>query len=305
MTKLFTDYPEATVIDAGDYLLIHDGNGVKKISKAVFSEDAKAGIEIGSVYYEGVDLTVKFADEIANYTDEWAWIQARLDAHNVSGLRVADYIPIKVGTETHKARIAGINTYLNTGDSGNEVKWHIDWITEDCYGGATVQWNTSNNNNGNSTKGSPFLASNLNTWLNTTLYALLESKLTAVIKTKRMLFPTRYQSGQTLTDDNSWGWDSTGYLWVPFEFEIFDQIVWSTKGFGNGQAVQYPIFKNSYRFRIKKQGPNGSRASWWAASAHSGTATNAVSVHNHGHSNNYIASYSFYAPVCFRTMAAA
>jgi len=305
MTKQFVDYPEASVIDAGDYLLIHDGNGVKKISKAIFSEDGVSALLMASETYEGRDLTEVFADEIANYSDEWAWIQARLNAHNVAGLRVKDYIPIKVGTETHKARIAGINTYLNTGDDGNVVAYHIDWITDDCYGGSTVQWNTANTNQGTADEQSPFLASNLNTWLNSTLYNLLESKLKAVIKTKRMLMPTRYQSGASLTDDNSWAWKSSGNLWVPFECEIFDSIVWSTKGFGNGQAVQYPIFRNSYRFRMKNSGPNGSRANWWTASAYSGNSTNAVYVGSNGYSTYHNASNSFYAPVCFRTMAAA
>ena len=304
MTKQFTDYTEATVIDAGDFLLIHDGNGVKKITKAVFNEDAISALLMASGTYEGRDLTEVFADEIANYTDEWAWIQARLDAHNVSGLRVHDYIPIKVGTENHLAEIIGINTYYNTGDNGNEVKYHIDWATKDCYG-TTVQWNTSNNNNGTDAEHSPFLASNLNTWLNGTIYPLLDAKLKAVIKTKRVLAPTRFQSGASLTDDNSWEWKSTGNLWVPYEHEIFDQPVWCTKGYGNGQAVQYPAFRNSYRSRMKGQGPGGARAYWWTASANSGYATGAVNVSGHGYSDGYYASGSRCAPICFRTMAAA
>ena len=260
-------------------------------------------MQVAAGTYEGVDLTVKFADEIANYTDEWAWVQARLDAHDVSGMLPGDYIPIVVGTETHQAQIAGINPYFDTCDSGYEVKYHIDWITRDCYGGATVKWNNSDNNNGSAAEASPFLASNLNSWLNTTLYGLLEAKLKAVIKEKRILAPTRYQSGQSLTDDNSWAWKTTGKLWVPYETEIFDNVQWSTKGFGESQNVQYEIFRNSYRARRKRQGPGGARADWWTASAGSGNATTAVTVHNYGASNNYGASSSPYAPVCFRTMA--
>lgn len=305
MQKQFTDFTEATVIDAGDFLLIHDGNGVKKITKALFSEDAAASLAILSGTYEGRDLTEVFADEIEDYTDEWAWIQARLDAHNVNGLRVEDYIPIKVGTESHKARIAGINTYLNTGDNGYEVKYHIDWITDDCYGGATVQWNTSNNNNGNSTYASPFLASNLNSWLNTTLLPLLESKVRNVIKAKRLLMPSRYQSGSTLTDDNSWAFASTGSLWVPFEAEVMDDCVWSTATYGKGNFAQYPIFRNSWKYRQKKQGPNGSRAVWWLASAYSGSTTSALAINSNGESDDANASDAFYVPVCFRTMATA
>ncbi len=263
---------------------------------------------INHTIYVGRDLTVFFADEIANYSDEWAWIQARLNNHNVSDLRVGDYIPITIAAsgsvpaETHKAEIAGINTYRKTGDT--EIGYHIDWITRDCYS-QTVQWNTSNANNGNSTKKSPFLASNLKSWLDNTLYPLLPAKLRNVIKAKRILAPYRFTSGSTLTDDNSWGWEDFDKLWVPLEAEIFDQTVWSTRGYGNGQAVQYPIFANSYAHRIKGNGPEGSRCVWWTASAYGGGSAGAVAVTGYGNSNNIGASGANRVPVCFRTKEAA
>lgn len=253
--------------------------------------------------YEGVDLTVKFANEISNYSDEWKWIQARLNAHNVRDLHVGDYIPIKVGAENHLAEIAGINTYRRTGDSGHEVGYHIDWITRDCYS-QTVQFNTTNINNGTADKKNPFLASNLKSWLDSTLYPLLDAKLKNVIKAKRILAPSRYKSGATLTDDNSWAWQDFDKLWVPLETEIFDCLVWSTKGFGNGQAVQYPIFANSYEHRMKGVGPGGARARWWTASATSGNSATVVHVNGNGHSNHDGASGAFCVPVCFRTMEA-
>ena len=298
---------------AGAYALADDlADQVAKeaaFETAQAAETEAAWDGINRIMLPGRDLTVVFADEIADYSDEWAWIQARLDAHDVSGLRVGDYIPINIAAnggiaaETHKAEIAGINTYRRTGDSGHEVGYHIDWITRDCYSG-TVQFNTSNNNNGNASNSSPFLASNLKSWLDGTLYGLLDAKLKAVIKAKRILAPYRYQIGATLTDDNSWGWQDFDKLWVPLEGEIFDSLVWSTKGFGNGQAVQYPIFANSYEHRMKGAGPGGARASWWTASAYSGDSAPVVFVYTGGHSTSYNASYAFCVPVCFRTMEA-
>ena len=298
---------------AGAYALADDlADQVAKeaaFEAAQAAETEAAWDGINRIMLPGRDLTVVFADEIADYSDEWAWIQARLDAHDVSGLRVGDYIPINIAAnggiaaETHKAEIAGINTYRRTGDSGHEVGYHIDWITRDCYSG-TVQFNTSNNNNGNASNSSPFLASNLKSWLDGTLYGLLDAKLKAVIKAKRILAPYRYQSGATLTDDNSWGWQDFDKLWVPLEGEIFDSLVWSTKGFGNGQAVQYPIFANSYEHRMKGAGPGGARAYWWTASAYSGYSTYVVLVSYNGSSSHYTASYAFCVPVCFRTMEA-
>ena len=298
---------------AGAYALADDlADQVAKeaaFETAQAAETEAAWDGINRIMLPGRDLTAVFADEIANYSDEWAWIQARLNAHNVSGLRVGDYIPINIAAnggiaaETHKAEIAGINTYRRTGDSGHEVGYHIDWITRDCYSG-TVKFNTTNINNGNASNSNPFLASNLKSWLDGTLYPLLDAKLKAAIKAKRILAPYRYQGGATLTDDNSWGWEDFDKLWVPLEGEIFDSLVWSTKGFGNGQAVQYPIFANSYEHRMKGAGPGGARAHWWTASAHSGTSTSVVAVTNNGTSNSSYASNAFCVPVCFRTMEA-
>lgn len=301
--KVINNLTTASYSD-GESLSAYMGKLLKDYLDALDSSMAQAWKNL-NCFYEGRDLTVVFASEIANYTDEWAWIQARLNNHNVSDLRVGDYIPITIAAsgsvpaETHKAEIAGIKTYYKTGD--NQVGYHIDWITRDCYS-QVVKWNTTNVNNGNSTKQNPFLASNLKSWLDSTLYPLLPAKVKNVIKGKRVLVPYRYTNGSTLTDDNSWGWETFDKLWVPFESEIFDQTVWCTRGYGNGQAVQYPIYANSYAHRIKGAGPNGGRCYWWSASASGGNSTNVVLVGNHGYSHSHGASHELRVPVCFRTM---
>ena len=296
-TRLFTDYTEVNAAKKTDYLLIHDGAGVKKISKEHFLTEDAIALALADGTYKGVDLTIKFADEIANFTDAWAWIQNRLDTDNIADLHIHDYIPFTCMGENHQAQIAGKDTYYNTGDT--LVGHHIDFISRDCLS-TTVQFNTTNNNNGNATKQSPFLASNLKAWLDGTVYPTLDASLKAVIKAKRILAPWRYQSGTTLNDDNYWGWENFDKLWVPLETEIFECLVWSTKGFGNGQAVQYPIFANSYNARMKGAGPGGSRTYWWTASATSGNSTTCVHVTGYGNSTNYSASDALRVPVCFR-----
>lgn len=95
--------------------------------------------------YSGVDLTVKFADEIANYTDEWAWVHARTQAGNYAGININDYIPVVANGNTYKARVMGINTYNGYGDT--EVGKHIDWIFEELW--PTLKpINPANYNNG-------------------------------------------------------------------------------------------------------------------------------------------------------------
>lgn len=43
--------------------------------------------------YPGMDLSLKFAEEIKGYTSVWKWIQARIKAGNIYGIHVGDYIP--------------------------------------------------------------------------------------------------------------------------------------------------------------------------------------------------------------------
>ena len=100
---------------------------------------------IPGAVYEGVDLTVKFADEIANHTDEWAWIKSRIQAGNYAGINVGDYIPVTADNTIFKARIMGIDSYTGSGDV--EIGHHIDWIFEELWKYRN-QINKANYNNG-------------------------------------------------------------------------------------------------------------------------------------------------------------
>ena len=295
--KFFTDYSEKKTAQASDLFLIHDGNGVKKISKGNFLSDYAENDYLNA----GRNLTIVFASEIANYSDPWAWIQARLNANNVNDLRAGDYIPITLTNgQTHDMQIMGICTY--TGIFSGAVKTHIDWISRDCYS-ETQKWNATNINNGDANEAQPFMASALYSWLQNTLLPLLPSAVRSVIASKRLYMPTRYQSGQTLTDDNSWADKSFPGLWLPFEGEVFEHCSWSTVGYGTAAMRQYELFKNSWKAMMKRQGTGGSYCGWWLASAYSGNSTYACGVGAAGVSTNTNASNALGVPVCFRTMA--
>lgn len=301
-TKKFTDYDAVANAPDDALLLIRTNAGVKKITVANFRKEFQAALDTVDHTYEGRDLTQVFAEEIANYTDAWAWFQARLDAHDMTGIHVKDYIPFQISGETHKAQIAGINTFRSTGTT--KIGYHVDFISEDCYG-TTHRYNAANNNNGNANTGSPFKASELYAWLNSAVYNALPAALKAVIKEKYMYYPLRYASGSSLTDDNSWEFGSYGKLWLPLEGEIFDTPMWSTKnGYGNPYATQYPIFANDASARIKGAGPGGDRARWWTASACSGGATTFATVYAYGHGGNGLATTELSVPLCFRLIAA-
>ena len=274
------------------------GGVLRQIEDSQARDDVSLLLQQTNGLYKGRDLTTVFADEIAGYTDAWAWIHARITAGNYSGIYVGDYIPITVKNETVQMQVAGIDVYTNTTDQG--LGHHIDFISRDCFS-ETVQWNTTNNNNGNATDGSPYMVSNLHTWL-ATLSSHLPQAVKNHIVTKRSLMEIRYSASGALTDSTSWEWKDMGLLWVPHEYEVFGSVVWATKGYGQGQAMQYPIFANSWLNRIKGAGHGGSRCGWWLASVRSGSSTFACGVYN-GDANIWCASNAHRVPVCFRIKA--
>lgn len=278
------------------------------------------GIDMDQTY-EGQDLTVKFADEIKGYSDEWAWAKARKNAGNYAGMHVGDYIPITCSNGyVLKAQIAGINTYTGYGDQmvGN----HIDFICKELWDDLHVM-NKVNFNNGNANSPSPFLASDLNYWLNSmsgnvpnstsdaavttevdyttdgVLY-YLPDKLKNQIVPKRIRLPIRYTAGQVLTNDNSWTWQSTDKLWIPSEVEVYGAPCWGNNGYGTSGFVQYPIFIGNMN-RVKRRCSNKVRSSWWLLSAYSGNSTNFAGVVSFGScSYNSATNTQITAPVCFR-----
>lgn len=287
--------------------------------------------------YKGVDLSVKFAKEIANYTDHWAWIKARIQAGNYDGIHVGDYLPftLSAGTagttaiakQNFNAEIAGIDTYYGHGDTA--IGHHIDFVTKTVIDSEVV-WNPTDNNNGTSTVNQPWLASYLYAWLNGVnnystsaynnvahglnaankgIYQLLPQALKNVIIQKRMIIPSRYSASGLLTYSTTWAWGDMGYLWVPTENEVYGCQVASSSHYNGGTyifesmgAVQYPLFAchGGYNGRVKCMS-NGSRSPWWLCVARGGGTTNACAVSSYGLAyGNRCTAAGIRVPVCFR-----
>ena len=247
--------------------------------------------------YTERDLTTVFASEISGYSDVWAWIKARITAANWDGLMIGDYIPFTMNGQTVKAQIAGIDTYYGVMDQ--PVGHHIDFISRDCFN-STMTWNTTNTNQGTASENSPWLASNAYSVLNTTWYNYLPAALKSVIVEKRFLIETRYSSSGPLTASNSWKWANIGKLWLPSVYEIFGSNVWGTQGYSEGNAVQYPIFANSWQYRRKGAGNGGGRCDWWTLTPF-GVSSAAVCQVNIAGYVYYCgaADYELREPVCF------
>lgn len=95
-------------------------------------EDLEISLLENDRLYEGTNLTEKFKDEIANYSDIWQWIKARIKAGSFAGIHVNDFIRWQTtDNKWIESRIAGINTYRRYGD--REVPNHIDFISKDLW----------------------------------------------------------------------------------------------------------------------------------------------------------------------------
>ena len=257
--------------------------------------------DIGNIYEiktEGPQLYE--GRELSEYT--WAQLKTKCQNADFGDLRVGDYKTITLtGGEVVKMQIAGIDTYYKTTDQ--QLGHHIDWISVDCLKDY-VQWNTTNNNNGNSTSEYPYMVSNVKKYLVDTIYPKLPADVKAVIKNKRSFLEKRYSASGTLTDSVNWGWEDMGPIWLPHEYEVFGSTVRGTKGWSQGQAVQYPLFANSYTHRIKGKGNGGGRCAWWFATVSSGDSTHCCHVSAIGNADFNGASNTLIGvPVCFRIFA--
>lgn len=278
------------------------------------------GIDMDQTYV-GQDLTVKFADEIKGYTDAWAWAKARRNAGNYAGMHVNDYIPITCSNGyVLKAQIAGINTYTGYGDP--QVGNHIDFICIELWNDLHAM-NKVDYNNGNANSPSPFLASDLNYWLNSMSGNVPNSTSDATVTTevdyttdgvlyylpdelknqivpKRILLPSRYTAGSVLKSDNTWAWQSTDKLWIPSEVEVYGAPCWGDSGYSTSGFVQYPIFIGNTN-RTKKRCSNKDRYGWWLLSASADKSTYFACVGRGGNASRFSAATTTVAvPVCFR-----
>jgi hypothetical protein len=68
-----------------------------------------------------------------------------------------------------------------------------------------------------------------------------------------------------------WAW-ITCSLWLSSENEVFGANGWGEAGYGDGQKLHIPLYRDSYQHRIKRN--NGSRDWWWLCTPSAGSAAN-------------------------------
>jgi hypothetical protein len=104
------------------------------------------------------------------------------------------------------------------------------------------------------------------------------------------LLPVR----RLLSNKGNWAW-VTCTLWLPSEDEIFGESAWGESGYGDGQKLHIPLYRDSYLYRIKRL--NGSRQWWWLSTPYSGSAAAfCISGHSGGASHHSASAVGGCAP---------
>lgn len=254
---------------------------IDKIELPERIEELETEIDANKEDYQGVDLTVKFADEISAYQNAFAWVKARCKDNNFEGINVGDWIPLTLSSGgTLQMQVAGIDTYYSSriqaggAYSGNPNKYHmIDFIAKTCAPDG-VQWNTTATNNGTSDEQYPYRASNLYKYLNETLYNRIPEDVRNLIATKYLPLSKRYNSSGSLTYNSGLDNIPVGKIWTL----CLDEIALGLFPAQNKTTgVHYPLMK-SIDNRLKAQSPTSSTtASYiWLMDAYVG---NSNSVH--------------------------
>jgi hypothetical protein len=274
--------------------------------------------------YEGVNLEVQFATEIAQYSSPWAWMSARIKTGNFTGLNIGDYIPftLSAGTvagytinqQTFKAVIAGIDMYIHKGYiMPTSSDHHIDFITEELCD-TRVAWNPANNNNGTSLQPCSWLASAIYAVLNgvnnyTTsafgnvphgadasaggVLQLLPSELQNVIVNKKQALGFKYSATQLLQRPTQQNYAEMGKLWLPTECEIKGTFDLSDSR-ENELYNSYPIFrieKNQIKFNSL-----GAEGSYWTCATYNDIAACVAGFAFSTLGCSYLRDF----PICFR-----
>ena len=275
------------------------GTGATTVEQARLQLETHYDLQVLLGTYPGRDLMVLFADEIAEYTDEAEWFNARVMSGDITGIRPFDYFDITLTDgKVFRYRCAAYDPYLGACDA--EITAHHMIMVPDQVWPDSVPWNTTNTNQGTASEKHPYLASNLHRWEVNTFYPLLPAKWRNVIATHRALLEERYSASSTLTDSTGWSWADLGKVWSLSETEVYGEVVWGTKAWSKGYDCHFATFFALTRHRIRRNFSDA-RCNWWLRGAYGGNATHACLVHNHGRASGSVASNAgVRALPCFR-----
>ena len=261
----------------------------------------------GIAQFKGRSLATTFASEIAAAGgDIYAWLKARAQDGDFTGLRIGDYmdVPITAGTnvpaQTVRYMIGAIDPYYQCSD--NPMGHHIAFVPSapvlvggsKAVNGSYIRWNDTATNNGNATTKEPYLISKLHGWEISDYLPALPAALRNVLMNYRSLPEQRYGSSGNLTEASGWGWADLGKVWSLSEMEVYGCAVWGSKGYSVGMDCHFPIF-DSTASRLM-----GERVTWWLRSVMGGSASYVCRVRGDGTASSDSATNGWVRPrPCF------
>lgn len=254
--------------------------------------------------YPGQSLVTLLAGEVSGSTTIYDALHKRVQAGNVSGMRVGDYIDVPLvsasaiaGQQSVRFVLAHIDPYYQAGD--NAKSHHLAFVAatpiavastyDGVKNGSYLPWNATNTNQGTADEKHPYLCSQLHAWEQKFAECLPEG-LAKYLLTQRVLLEERFSASGTLTDSNSWSWADLGKVWSLSEMEVYGCPVWGTPGYSVGFDCQFDLFRDTAH-RL-----NGSRISWWLRSVGAGSSTNVCCVYNNGAAGFSDAVYGWVRP---------
>jgi hypothetical protein len=167
----------------------------------------------------------------AEITNSWEEIGEIVSYNDFEDVKVGDYKALNLsdGSEIIM-RVAGINCYYVYGS--DKYLPHIDFIS-DIPITKTVAWTT----------GSSYLAyssSLVYKYLNGDFYSLFPDKLKEYIIDKYNYLENRISGATTASSSTE---QNLGKIWIPSEYEVFGNTIFSSNNYGAGKYVQYPYFE--------------------------------------------------------------
>lgn len=279
LTRTFSDYLETLVSADTDMLLIHDGNGVKRISAETFKADLREVAEDlttlltqitypGAGAHNGIYRGKNLGTEVT--AEQWAAIADG----SFDGLYIGDYWVIN-GVNW---RIAAFDYYLNTGDT-NCTTHHVVIVPDTCLG-ENKQMNSSNITTGGYT-GSEMYTTNLadaKTLINNAFGS-------AHVLNHRQHLTTTVANGRPSA--GSW-FDSTVELMN--EQNVYGGKVFAPTSDGSTVPALYTIDKSQFPLFALEPSRITNRANYWLRDIVS--AAHFASVNTNGHANYNNASTS-------------